>query len=299
MRVVSLLPSATEIVWALGHGSELVGRSAECDFPTEVRQLPVVMAPRSLDRDGPSAEIDARVRRARSRGESLYALDLGSLRRLQPDLLLTQDLCGVCSVTEEEVRTACAAAGIAPNVLSLQPRTVHDVSESIRAVGRALGDPTAGERLAAEFELASVPSPASSPGRVAVVEWLDPPILAGLWTPELIAAAGGQPVGPPAGEVGQRTSWEALAEAHPDLVVLSPCSFDVGRTRRELSGSDLARQIGAVRPRLGTFVADEAFFSRPGPRLAAGVRLLRSLLAGAPAAAPMPVESWPPARLGA
>ncbi len=141
MRVVSLLPSATEIVFALGHGSELVGRSVDCDFPDAALALPVVMHPRDWDSDAPSIVIDERVRRTRSRGESLYELDVDRLRQLRPDLLLTQDLCGVCSVTEREVREACQLAGVRPEVVSLMPRTLEDVWRSVEVVGRALGDP--------------------------------------------------------------------------------------------------------------------------------------------------------------
>src|SRR5208282_467185 len=198
MRVVSLLPSATEIVFALGHGSELVGRSVDCDFPDAARALPVVMHPRAWDNDAPSSVIDERVRRARSSGESLYELDMERLRELRPDLLLTQDLCGVCSVTEQEVGEACQRAGIHPEVVSLTPRTLEDVWRSVDVVGLALGDPAAGARLSRTLRSRSKRLPSPTRPRVAVVEWLDPPILAGLWTPDVVEAAGGQPVGPDA-----------------------------------------------------------------------------------------------------
>jgi len=133
-----LLPSATEIVCALGHAADLVGRSAECDHPAEVRSLPVVMSARHWDPDTSSAVIDARVRTARGRGESLYSLDVALLRELRPDVLLTQDLCGVCSVTGSEVDAACAEAGIRPSVVSLTPRSLDEVWNSIETVGVAL-----------------------------------------------------------------------------------------------------------------------------------------------------------------
>ena len=190
MRVVSLLPSATEIVCALGHPADLVGRSAECDHPAEVRSLPVVMAARAWDGAAPSAVIDARVRAARGRGESLYSLDVPLLRELRPDLLLTQDLCGVCSVTGSEVDAACAEAGIRPTVVSLTPRSLDEVWNSIETVGVALEDLEAGIRLAGELRRRSAFRPADDPPIVAVLEWLDPPILAGLWTPDMILRAG-------------------------------------------------------------------------------------------------------------
>jgi iron complex transport system substrate-binding protein len=293
MRIVSVLPSATEIVSALGHSSELVGRSEECDYPPEVQSRPVVMRPKKWDADRPSAEIDARVREVRGRGESLYVLDVPLLRRLAPDLLITQDLCGVCSVTEEEVVAACREAGVAPGVVSLMPHTLSQVWDTVGAVGRAVGDEEAGRRL--ETSLRARSSGAPGPGRVplvAVVEWLDPPILAGLWTPDIVRAAGGDAVGPCSGEPGIRTTWDEIERYAPDLVVLSPCSFSVERTEQELRRTKMHDAVARLKPRRGTYVADEAYFSRPGPRLADGIDLVRSLLAGGPGAHPMPVRRW-------
>jgi len=289
MRVLSLLPSATEIVSALGHGDELVGRSAECDFPPTVRRLPVVMRPRTLDSDSSSRQIDDRVRHARARNESLYELDLELLRSLQPDLLITQDLCGVCSVTEEEVADACARVGVRPQVVSLSPTDLGTVWETIEELGRALDDPEAGATLSQSCRRRSQPSlPISA--SVAVVEWLDPPILAGLWTPDMIGAAGGRPFGPAASQPGLRTEWDSLTREPPDLLIVSPCSFAVERTVRELEdNARLGRAVRSVRSRLGTFIADEAYFSRPGPRLADGVDLVRGLLRGGSPSGPMPV----------
>lgn len=290
MRVVSVLPSATEIVHALGHGSELVGRSAECDYPPEVRALPVVMRPRTLDSDRPSREIDERVRRSRSRNESLYELDVPLLRELRPDLLFTQDLCSVCSVTEEEVAEACALAGVRPRVVSLAPTNLSEVWQTIETVGEALHNGGKGRRVADELRSRTRARPPS--GRtVAVVEWLDPPILAGLWTPDIIESAGGRPVGPRSAEPGTRTTWSEIARRAPDLVVLSPCSFSVERSERELNDPRIGRAVRLVKAPLGVFVADEAYFSRPGPRLAAGVELVRALLEGGEPSGPMPVEA--------
>jgi iron complex transport system substrate-binding protein len=294
MRVISVLPSATEIVDSLGHGAELVGRSSECDFPPAVRNLPVVMRPRTRDGDRPSGEIDERVRRARERKESLYELDADLLRELRPELLLTQNLCSVCSVTEEEVAKACGLAGVRPRIVSLAPTNLSEVWDSVEAVGEALGDPARGQELARSLrgQTRSVPPTGRT---VAVVEWLDPPILAGLWTPDLVVAAGGVPVGPGSSEPATRTTWPELARRAPDLLVVSPCSFSVARSKREFGDNPaLLASVLAVRPPLGTFVADEAYFSRPGPRLAAGAELIRMLLKGREPQGPMPVESLPP-----
>jgi len=289
VRVVSVLPSATEIVCALGHGAELVGRSAECDYPAAVRALPVVMRARTHDADQPSRAIDARVRRARGSGQSLYELDLELLRALDPDLILTQDLCGVCSVTDAEVAAACAKADVAPRIVSLTPRSLEGVWESVETVGRAVDDADAGRSLARQLRARARAVNGSGPApRIAVVEWLDPPILAGLWTPDIVRAAGGVSPGVRSGHPGVRTDWEHLAESQWDLAVLSPCSFTVDRTRRELANTRLRSEVDRVRPSLGTFVADEAYFSRPGPRLADGIDLLRHLIGRTRWDAPMP-----------
>jgi iron complex transport system substrate-binding protein len=294
MRIVSVLPSATEIVCELGDGASLVGRSSECDYPESVRPVPVVMRPKVNDFDRPSAVIDSRVRSARSRSESLYHLDLEQLRAARPDLLITQDLCSVCSVTEAEAAEACALAGVAPRVVSLSPRSLHEVWESFETVAEAIGRTADGRRLARDARSHSVPPARGAPGgpRVAVVEWLDPPILAGLWVSEMVEAAGGRSIGPGKGEVGQRTSWSALRRSRPDLVVLSPCSFRVERTRREAGIARGIESLGTARPRRGVWIADEAFFSRPGPRLRNGVELLRGLLSGSPPQESLPFERW-------
>ncbi|MHB1435585.1 MAG: TroA family protein [Thermoplasmata archaeon] len=300
MRIVSVLPSATEIVYALGHGSELVARSEECDYPPEVRNLPAVMRPRTRDFDLPSAAIDARVQSVRSRKESLYELDLPALQRLNPDLLLTQDLCGVCSVTDAEVASACATAGITPRIVSLAPRTLGEVAASLEQVADAIGDAPAGRAAADRFREVLRPTGPDPPeARVAIVEWLDPPILAGLWAPDQARAAGGIAPAVRSGEPGLRTGWEELGELRPDLMILAPCSFSVDRTRREIAGTPNVRAaLDRIRPRWGTWLADEAYFSRPGPRLAEGVKLIRDLLRGARPSGALPVERWVPGEPG-
>ncbi len=294
MRIVSLLPSATEIVCALGAESSIVGRSSECDYPPTVRSIPAVMGAKVEDFDRPSREIDERVRAVRGRGESLYYLDEERLRALRPDLLITQDLCSVCSVTEAEVVAACQLAGVDPRVLSLSPRNLGDVRRSIEQVGQAIGRPKEATELArglADPGASTFPSVEARP-RVAVVEWVDPPILAGLWSPDMIERAGGAPVGPGSGEVGLRTDWPELYRRAPDLVVVSPCSFSVDRTMRELEPPKAASGLARLAPRLGTWVADEAFFSRPGPRLALGVRLLIGLLGRTEPRLPLAYRRW-------
>jgi iron complex transport system substrate-binding protein len=294
-RVVSVLPSATEIVCAVGRREQLVGRSAECDYPASVRSLPVVMQPRAWDADRPSAEIDRRVRASREREESLYVLDIPRLQELRPDVLLTQDLCGVCSVTDAEVRAACALAGVAPQVVSVSPRRLSDVWDSVETIGRAIGAEREAAELAADLRRRAPPGADARPApRVAVVEWLDPPILAGLWASELVAAGGGSSIGPAPSAPGARTTWAEIRAAAPDLVILSPCSFSVSRTLRELEDPRLAREIRTLGTSYGVQVADEAYFSRPGPRLADGADLVRHLLRRERWEPPMPVELYSP-----
>jgi len=297
MRVVSLLPSATEIVHDLGAGASLVGRSEECDYPAAVRGLPVVMHAREWDADRPSREIDDRVRRVRGQGESLYELDLGELRSLAPDVVLTQDLCTVCSVTDSEVAAACRATGITPSIVTLGPRTLEEVWDSVETVGAALRIPERSRVLAADLRARTTMREPAAGGAlpvVAVVEWLDPPILAGLWTPDIVRCAGGTSLGVEAGVPGLRTTWGAIAATQPDLVVISPCSFSVERTRSELARSPVRPAVSRLTPRAGIWIADEAYFSRPGPRLAAGVELVCELLGGRAPRGPMPVERWEP-----
>ncbi|MCI4355896.1 MAG: cobalamin-binding protein [Thermoplasmata archaeon] len=293
MRIVSLLPSATETVAALGRAKDLVGRSSECDVPRSVQRLPAVMRPRIWDPDRSSAEIDERVRGTRGAGESLYELDTPALARLQPDLVLTQDLCGVCSVTEAEVGAACEAAGIRPKVLSLSPRTLPEVAETIESIGAAIGQRARAEEMARAMLAETAPS-IGRPARVAIVEWLDPPILAGLWAAEMVRSAGGVSIGPAEGKVGERTTWSSIRAREPELLVLAPCSFSVERSVRELARSPLGDELLARQVPRGTWLVDEGYFSRPGPRLVEGIRVLRSLLGVSRDDRPMAIQRWDP-----
>jgi iron complex transport system substrate-binding protein len=292
MRVVSVLPSATEIVATLGAEELLVGRSEECDFPPSVRSLPVVMRARTLDSERPSSEIDARVRNAVASSEGLYELDVPLLARLAPDLILTQDLCRVCSVTDQEVVDACARAGVHPRILSVAPTRAEEVWTSIEIIGEAVGRSNRARELAGALRDRTTRVGGHREDRVAVIEWLDPPFESGLWTPDLIDSAGGRPWSAVAGRTALRKDWRSLEKDPPELMILSPCSFSVGRSRRELDGTPLGDQLHALRVAKGIWIADEAYFSRPGPRLAEGVELIRSLLQDRRPTGSMPVEVW-------
>ncbi len=273
-RIVSLLPSSTEICFALGLGDLVVGVSHECDFPPEVRGRPILTAPK-IDTSASSAEIDRQVRALVSDSLSVYRIDEQRLRDLHPELVVTQDVCEVCAVSLEEVREAtCRLIGADVEVLSLSPLTVTDVLDDIGRVGRATETDVrahefiAGLRARLESlrqETSSLPKP-----RVLVLEWLDPPMVAGHWTPELIRIAGGDPVlghdGAPTGPVG----WDRITEAAPEVILVIPCGFRVAQSLDEMG--DLMKRPGfaeipAVSAGRVAIVDGNSFFNRPGPRL--------------------------------
>jgi iron complex transport system substrate-binding protein len=276
MRVVSLLPSATEIVAELGCLDLLVGRSEECDWPGEVLGLPVVSRARVETGALPSHAVDDVVREAIARGRSLYVVDEELLRALAPDLVLTQDLCAVCAVASGEL---CA---LDVPTLSLDPRTLEEIAESVERVGETLGVPERGVGRAARMrsELAEVrASVAGLPRpRVFVAEWVDPPYAPGHWVPELVELAGGECVLGAAGEHSRRIEWDDVRAAEPDLLVLAPCGYTAARAAEEPFPHDVAPRVVAVDA--------NAYYARPAPRVVEGARQLAHLLH--PAEAPDP-----------
>jgi iron complex transport system substrate-binding protein len=273
LRICSLLPSATEIVAALGRNDQLVGRSAECDFPPSVSRLPVVTSARVDTRDLPSAAINAAVRAALAEGRSLYAVDADLIARLAPDLILTQDLCEVCAVSSSE--PALCSLGV--ETLALDAHSLRGIGRSILSLADRLGATERGRALVAAMEakIAAAGARIQGPTRrqVFVAEWLEPPFAAGHWLPEMVAAAGGVDVLGRAGEPSFPTTWEAVQRLEPELVVFAPCGFDVARTAAEASQVEL--------PDLGcpvVAVDANAYYSRPAPRVADGVTQLAHLL---------------------
>jgi iron complex transport system substrate-binding protein len=273
-RIVSLLPSSTEICFALGLGDLVVGVSHECDFPLEVRGRPILTAPK-IDPSVSSAEIDRQVRALVADGLSVYRIDEQRLQDLRPELVVTQDACEVCAVSFEEVWEATRRLiGADVEVLSLSPLTVDDVLDDIVRVGRATKTETTARELIAGLrarleslrqETSSLPKP-----RVLVLEWLDPPMIAGHWTPELIRIAGGDPIlghdGTPTGPVG----WDRIIDAEPEAILVIPCGFRVAQSLAEM-GRLMERpgvaELPAVRAGRVSIVDGNSFFSRPGPRL--------------------------------
>jgi iron complex transport system substrate-binding protein len=271
MRICSLLPSATEIVAELGLAGSLVAVSEECDWPPEVRALPVVTASRVDTTRLSSFEIEQAVRDAVSDGRELYAVDAELLGELEPDLILTQDLCAVCAVSGNTLGELCATEA---EVVALDAYTIAEIEERIVELGDLLGAPDRGRAIveAMEAKIAAVRERvAGAPPRpVFVAEWLDPPYAAGHWIPEMVAHAGGRDVLGRPGAFSYPTSWEQVREEHPELVVVAPCGFDHERAAREASLLPFDCRAVAV--------DSNAYYARPGPRVADGVRQLAFLI---------------------
>jgi iron complex transport system substrate-binding protein len=283
-RIVTLLPAATEIVCALGLREELVGRSHGCDFPTDVEALPVLTRAR-VDDTQSSAALDAEVHRVLAQGLPLYEVDERALSALAPDVVVTQQACEVCAVSYDQVAEAVARARVPARIVSLQPARLLDVVEDVRRVARACGVAARGE-AAADALVARLRAVAARPRgarrpRVAVVEWLEPMMLAGHWVREAVEVVGGVYVGPPAGEPSPYASWEDLHAARPDVIVVAPCGFDLARTRAEADPHQA--RLRALAPRV-LLMDGNAYWNRPGPRLVDAVEALADWLSGRPVA---------------
>jgi iron complex transport system substrate-binding protein len=280
MRIVSLVPSATEMLFALGLGSEVIGVTHECDYPEAARELPRVtrdVLPAGLS----SAEIDAAVKERTLAGESIYELDVDLLRDLRPDLIVTQALCSVCAVSCDDVRQIAEEIETHPRVISLDAHTVGEALGDARTLAQATDRKDAAVELvqqaAARIDRVRLAvRGARRRPRVAALEWLDPPFAAGHWTPQLIDFAGGEDVLGFPGEHSEERSWEEVRIARPDIIVVMPCGFDAQLAYREAEmHRDQLAGVGA-----GEVVAVDAaaYFSRPGPRIVDGLELLAHIL---------------------
>jgi iron complex transport system substrate-binding protein len=286
-RIVSLLPSATEIVCALGFESQLVGRSHECDYPAGVERLPVLTEPK-FNPDRSSAEVDREVRRIVGDALSVYRVDAQKLRELAPDVIVTQSQCEVCAVSQRDVEDAVAnwIGGVRPQIVSLAPYGLSDILADIERVARALGEPARGGQLAGELTarmdaVAARTRRIRERPRLACIEWLDPLMAAGNWMPELVAMAGGENLFGEPGEHSGRLDYDALVASDPDVILIAPCGFTMHRTVEELPA--LAARPGwselrAVREGK-VFVAEGSqYFNRPGPRIADSVEILAEII---------------------
>ncbi|MEE6258776.1 ABC transporter substrate-binding protein [Plantactinospora sonchi] len=277
MRLVSLLPSATEIVYALGLGDDLVGVTFECDEPPSARTDKTVVVGGRDTRGMSPGEIDDYVKARMAAGEDLYTLHADALADLDPELILTQDLCRVCALPSGHVENALDYLGCRSDVLSLDPYSLDEVLESIVAVGARTGVPDRAEALVGRLRsrLAAVAAAVAgrSRPRVAVVEWVEPPFTAGHWVPDLVRAAGGEPVAARPGARSVQTTWREFTEAAPDLVIVSPCGF-------HLEGAVAQARLVAERlPGVPVWAIDaDGLVVRPGPRLVDGVEAIAALL---------------------
>ena len=272
MRIVSLVPHATELLFALGLGEEVVGVTHECDFPPEAERLAHVtkdVLPPGLS----AAEIDAAVRERTLDGEAIYELDEQGLGNLKPDLIVTQALCPVCAVSYEEVAELARRMPSPPRVIALDPHTLGETLGDIRTIAEATGQRDQGVALvaaiAARIDRVKLAVRGLERPRVAAIEWLDPVFAAGHWTPQLIELAGGEDVLGMAGEPSQTVDWELVAAARPDVVVVMPCGYDAARAHAE--AETYAGSLAALSADRVVAVNASAYFSRPGPRLVDGL----------------------------
>jgi iron complex transport system substrate-binding protein len=279
MRIVSLVPSATEMLFALGVGDEVTAVTHECDHPPAARELPKV----TRDVIGPgleAAEIDRAVRELTEQGNAIYELDESALRRLQPDLIVTQALCTVCAVSYEDVRAVADRLDSRPKVLSLDPHTLGEVLGDVRTLAQATDAKDAAVELvqdaAQRIDRVRLAVRAAEPVRVAALEWLDPVFVAGHWTPQLIEYAGGlDSLGMP-GEPSEQRSWDEVRAAEPEVAVVMPCGYDADRAREEAEA--YADELASLGARRVVAVDAAGLFSRPGPRLIDGLEVLGHVL---------------------
>ena len=280
MRIVSLVPHATELLFALGLGDDVVAVTHECDFPTAAQRLPRV----TTDRLAPglsSAEIDAAVRASTQESGSIYELDEQALRDLEPDLIVTQALCPVCAVSVAEVEAVAKTISSCPKVVTLDPKTLGETMGDIRTLAQATGakdaalDLVARQRERIDAVKVAVRGVEHRP-RVVALEWFDPVYIAGHWTPQLIDLAGGEDALGFAGEHSERTDWDTVRAARPEVVVCMPCGYDGPRSH--LEATLFAHELATLGARRIVAVDASASFSRPGPRLVDGLELLAHVL---------------------
>jgi iron complex transport system substrate-binding protein len=279
VRIVSLVPHATELLFALGLGEQVVGVTHECDFPAEARERQPVTR-NVLDEGLSPSEIDRAVRARTERGESIYELDDEIMRELEPDLIVTQALCHVCAVSVDEVQALAEALPGPPRVISLDPQTYGETLGDVRTIAQATDSRDAAldliARTARRADVVRLAVRGAPRPRVAALEWLDPVFVAGHWTPQLIEMAGGEDIVGFAGEQSREATWEEVAAARPEVVIVMPCGYDAARALVEAEEfGERLRSLGADQV---VAVNASAYFSRPGPRLVDGLELLAHIL---------------------
>ena len=286
MKIVSLLPSATEIAYELGLGDSLVGVSCDCDFPAEARAKPVVSTSAlSIDDTTTPGDIDAQVRSGVAEAESIYRLDHDLIRALQPDLILAQDLCRVCAVPSGHVTEALETIGCRAEVISLDPHSLEEVIEGIGRVARATSAGERGRRLVGELrarlEAVRTTTAELDPIPSLALEWADPPFSGGHWIPEMVRSAGGEDVLGIEGGPSRACEWAEVAETAPGVIVFMPCGYGLAEAVDQLRAmNDVPELASTPAARNGrVFAVDgSAYFSRPGPRLLEGLEILAWIL---------------------
>jgi iron complex transport system substrate-binding protein len=285
MRIVSLLPSTTEICFALGLGDQVVGVTHECDYPAEARTRPHLTRNVLPPGEHSSADIDRMISERVLNGESIYDLDRDLLEVLAPDLILTQELCDVCAVSYDDVLAAAKTLPKEPHVASFEPRTVGEILDSITEIAHLAGVAdhrrTVVDGLRARLAAVAARTIGAEPRRVLCLEWLDPPMVGGHWVPEMVRLAGGIDVLGPEGQPSIPVEWDAIHASDPDVVILMPCGYDLETTieqSRELDDIAAWRTLRAVRSGNVHPVDGSAYFNRPGPRVIDGIELLANLL---------------------
>lgn len=304
MRIVSLLPAATEWICEFGAGESLVGRSHECDYPPEVQDRPILTQP-TYDAEGDSAAIDKAVTDRVQNGLSLYEVDLERLQDLNPDLIVTQDQCDVCAVSRQALEEVLGERfGASTELFSMQATTLKGVLDEALRLGRtidrveeamnALANLETGLRgLREEIGVDRRTNPESLPS-VVCIEWMDPLMVAGHWMPDVVEMAGGNPIMATAGEPSRRVAWEDVTAADPDVLVCVPCGFSVEQTRRDLDAlreRDGWERLSAVRESRVALLDGDAYFNRPGPRLYRAIEVLASVVHPEQAIQPAP-QPW-------
>lgn len=287
LRIVSLIPSGTEIVAALGLTDAIVGRSHECDYPPEIKDRPVCTQAR-IDSAAPSGEIHDKVNNLLQSALSIYQIKTDVLEKLQPTHIVTQDQCDVCAVSLEDVEQAVATlTNSSPQIISLQPNILNDVWEDIRRVGNVFGVDSLQviENLEARVKIVDQKTQGLSQTEhlptVACIEWIDPLMVGANWIPELVTLAGGQPLLSITGQSSTALKWETLISSNPDVIIFMPCGFDLNRTRQEaqlFSQRPEWQQLHAVQSGRVYITDGNSYFNRPGPRLVDSLEILGEIL---------------------
>ncbi len=286
-RILSLLPASTEILCALGAGSNIVGITHECDYPiNQLQHLPIVTSPR-IDPFADAQSIDTAVRKLLSSNQPLYQLDDRLIERLNPDLVTLQGLCPVCAIDRSQVNQACKRLETSPEILEMTPKCLDDVLRDIQRLGDAADHPIAARKYVGDLkdrimQIALTGAMQQKTPRVLILEWLNPFFSAGHWNPQLIELAGGEPVLSSAGQLSRQITAEEILDADPDVIVISCCGFTIERINRELSACrDFPwKKLRAVKNMQVFSIDGRYFFNRPGPRLIDSAQLLSSILFG-------------------